>query len=295
MASVATRKHAVRTPLVDLIDTALYPIDDPDAPIAAELMAACRARLAETGCLVLPGFLRREGLAEIAAEARALAPLAHHRQTRTNPYDCADDPTLDPDDPRRTFMERSNAFVAGDCIGPDSSLRRIYADEGFTRFVAACVGRPAIHRYADPLADLVINVLRPRCEHPWHFDTTAFVVTLLTQAPEAGGAFEYCPGIRSPAAENFPDVAAVLRGDSDRPQRLDLHPGDLQIFFGRYSLHRVARVAGARDRHTVIFGYAEKPGMVGRAERSRQLFGRTAPVHAVEARAALVRADALTD
>jgi hypothetical protein len=281
--------------LAALVDTARYPVDELDSPAARALIAESRARLAETGCLVLRDFLRPDGLDAVAAEARTLAPQAHHRHTQTNPYDCADDPALDAGDPRRMFMDRSNGFVAGDLIGPQTALRRLYTDDGFTRFVAACVGAEAIHRYADPLADLVINVLRPGCQHPWHFDTTAFVVSLLTREPEGGGVFEYCPGIRSPEHENFAEVGAVLRGESDRPRRLVLRPGDLQIFFGRYSLHRVTRVEGKSDRHTVIFGYAEKPGIVGRAERSRQLFGRVAPVHAAEERAALVRADTLTD
>jgi len=295
VSRAAALKQTVPDALADLVDTARYPVDELDSPAARALIAESRARLAETGCLVLRDFMRPEGLAAIAVEARALAPRAHHRHTRTNPYDCADDPALDPGDPRRTFMDRSNGFVAGDLIGADTALRRLYTDDGFTRFVAACVGAAAIHRYADPLADLVINVLRPGCQHPWHFDTTAFVVSLLTREPEGGGVFEYCPGIRSPEHENFAEVGAVLRGESDRPRRLVLRPGDLQIFFGRYSLHRVTRVEGKSDRHTVIFGYAEKPGIVGRAERSRQLFGRVAPVHAAEERAALVRADTLTD
>ena len=59
-----------------------------------------------------------------------------------------------------------------------------------------------------------------------------------------------------------------------------LRPGDLQLFKGRYSLHRVSTVHGRPTaRHTAIFAYSERPGVVGSVARTRQLFGRVLPEH----------------
>jgi hypothetical protein len=60
---------------------------------------------------------------------------------------------------------------------------------------------------------------------------------------------------------------------------LQLVPGDLQIFKGRYSLHRVTPVAGAKRRYVGIFSFVETEGMVGSVERTRQLYGRVLPIH----------------
>jgi len=76
---------------------------------------------------------------------------------------------------------------------------------------------------------------------------------------------------------------------------LDLAPGDLQIFYGRLSLHQVTEVRGSRERHTLIFGYAREPGFIGRAARTRKLFGRIAPVHEREETEGLKRSDSLKD
>jgi hypothetical protein len=118
---------------------------------------------------------------------------------------------------------------------------------------------------------------------------------MLTQEPEAGGVFEYCPNIRSARAENLDDVRAVLTGDGTRfIRRLSLRPGDLQLFKGRYSLHQVSTVQGGTARHTAIFAYTERPGVMGSVARTRQLFGRVLPEHlAGEERA--VRVDQLLD
>jgi hypothetical protein len=131
--------------------------------------------------------------------------------------------------------------------------------------------------------------------HPWHFDTNEFTVSLLTQEASAGGIFEYCPNIRSAQSEHFDDVRAVLTGNGERlVRRLTLRPGDLQLFRGRYSLHRVSAVQGGTARHTVIFAYSERAGVIGSVARTRQLFGRVLPEHLAAADRA-VRGDRLLD
>ena len=57
--------------------------------------------------------------------------------------------------------------------------------------------------------------------------------------------------------ECFDAVAKVLDDQSDRVKSINLVPGDLQIFKGRYSLHRVTPVTGARRRYVGIFSFVE--------------------------------------
>ena len=80
---------------------------------------------------------------------------------------------------------------------------------------------------------------------PWHFDTNNFTITLAIQSADEGGLFEYAPNMRA-ESENFAAVRVVLDGDSDLVRSLALEPGDLQIFKGRHSLHRVTPLWGQR-------------------------------------------------
>jgi hypothetical protein len=165
----------------------------------------------------------------------------------------------------------------------------------FRHFIARCFELPELHELADPLSGLVLNVIAPGMEHPWHFDTNEFTVSMLTQQAQAGGVFEYCPNIRTAQDEHFDDVRDVVDGRGERlTRRLPLQPGDLQLFKGRYSLHRVSPVCGEVARHSAIFAYSERPGVIGSVERTRQLFGRVLHEHlAAEGRA--VRGDRLLD
>lgn len=265
-----------------LVDTDRYPLTQPSSDRWHAAVVRARSELAATGCSVLADFVAEPLLATLRDECAEIAPKAYYGAQTVNVYNTDPDPTLPLDHPARRTVERGNAFVAGDRIPAKFLVQRLYTDDLFQRFLAACFGLARLHELADPLAGLCLNVVTPGQEHPWHFDTNEFTVSLLTQHADAGGTFEYCPGIRSADAENIADVSAVLAGRGGRLiHRLSVRPGDLQLFRGRYSLHRVTRVAGSTSRHSAIFAYSEIPGVVGSAARTRQLFGRVAAEHRV--------------
>ena len=264
----------------DLINYDRYPIATSNSKRDA-VLADVRTSLKEQGCAVLKGFITPAGVAEAVAEAQSVAHLGHRSFSQTNAYFTADDPTLPADDPRRQFFDRSNSFIPADNFTSEGVLRTIFDSTGFDAFIRECLDEPTdrFFRYADPLADVIVNAADAGNGFPWHFDTNNFTVTLALQNAEHGGAFEYAPMIRSSEEENFAEVSKVLNGRSDKVVSLNLEPGDLQLFKGRYSLHRVAPLEGNTPRYVAIFSYVEAPGMVGSVERTRQLYGRTLPIH----------------
>ncbi|MGP3999406.1 HalD/BesD family halogenase [Streptomyces sp. 8N706] len=278
-----------------VVDTAHYPLSEPDSTEWKSVVSRTRQELETFGCSVLPEFIRPSLAGTLQRECATIAPQAHYEVETVNAYNIAVDSALPEDHPGRIAIQRGNAFVPRDRIPEDFIIHRLYSSALFQRFVADCFELPLLHELADPLSALCLNVVTPGMEHPWHFDTNEFTVSLLTQEPQDGGIFEYCPNIRSAKAENFDDVRDVLVGRGDhRIRRLSLRPGDLQLFKGRYSLHRVSSVQGRTARHSAIFAYSERPGVIGSVARTRQLFGRVLPQHlAAEGRA--VRVDQLLD
>lgn len=286
---------AEATDLSDLVDTERYPLHDPNHPQMRATVGQVHAALREQGCSVIRDFLRPSALAAAQRQSAMLASRGFFSRRRVNAYFTADDPGLPPDDPRRLFMERTSGFVTRDMIPADHVIHRLYVARAMKAFVAICLGQPRLYEYADPFAALVINILPNGTQQPWHYDTNEFIVSLMTQAAETGGDFEYCPNIRSPQDEAFDTVRGVLLDEDRSPvRRLTLRPGDLQLFMGRYSLHRVTAVSGQRERHTAILAYSGRPGVIGRAERTRQLYGRVSEAH-LEAESRHVRVDALAD
>ena len=77
----------------------------------------------------------------------------------------------------------------------------------------------------------------------------------------------------------YEEVSKVLDGNSTQVSSLNLEPGDLQLFKGRYSLHRVTPLKGSKKRFVAIFSYVEEPNMVGKPERTKELYGKVLPIH----------------
>ncbi|MEY2247185.1 arpA protein [Streptomyces sp. BF23-18] len=281
--------------LDQVVDTARYPLSELTSAQGQAMVSRAQRDLSALGCTVLPDFIRPSLRDVLGQECSDIAPRAHHDVETVNVYNIAVDSALPEDHPGRRTFERGNAFVARDRIPADSLISRLYCDPVFRHFVAHCFELPELHELADPLSGLVLNVVAPGMEHPWHFDTNEFTVSMLTQQAQDGGVFEYCPNIRTAQDEHFDDVRDVVDGRGERlTRRLPLRPGDLQLFKGRYSLHRVSPVRGEVARHSAIFAYSERPGVIGSVERTRQLFGRVLPEHlAAEGRA--VRGDRLLD
>ncbi len=278
-----------------LIDVARYPIDSPNDLARAGLVESCRRRLAETGCARLQAFINPEALVAMAGEVDERLSLVDRTADWQNPYLSDDDETLPPDHPVRRFHYRKNAFLCRDRFATGDWVDRLFLRMELLEFVRDCLGLAQLHHYADPMSGYLINVQEDGETFPWHFDTNEFTISVMLQKPEGGGVFEYAPAIRNSRSENYDAVATVMAGERNRVIALPLEPGDLQIFKGRYSLHRVTEVAGRRPRYTAIFGYSEKPGVISKASRKLKLFGRCLDAHLeAEARSA-VRTDSLRD
>ena len=288
---------AVRTfALADLVDLERFPIGEPTSPGYQATVEFARRGLRSVGCAVLGGFVQPEAVHVLNREVLQRKGATHYSTEIINPYFHT---TFNPDYPEghvvNTFLERTSGFIPGDAWDPGCATDTLFRAPEVARLLADCLEIPELHCYDDPLAGLTTNVCDPDQQFTWHFDTNDFAVTVLVQPATDGGVFEYVPDIRSADDEAFEAIGAVLDGDRSRVHSLDLRPGDLQIFRGRHSLHRVTRVgADSCPRHAAIFAYTREPGVIGRVARTRQLFGRVLAEHE-EAERQRVRSDALLD
>ena len=117
---------------------------------------------------------------------------------------------------------------------------------------------------------------------PWHFDGNEFTVSILVQKAGEGGVFEYVPNIRTPEAENYEHIQHIqhiLDGGRDGVHELDLQPGDLQLFAGRFSMHRVTRIVGDTTRYIGLPTYVHDPYRMNRPYHSESIYGRATEMH----------------
>ena len=286
-----------------LIDVDRYPLEGrglsaSEARHASywEVVERARRGLRADGCAVLDRFVTDFGVQLLNDEIVDAKPQTHFSTQVINPYFHTHvNPEFGDDHPVNTFTERSSGFIPGDAWPPVCAIDTLFRAPAVCRLLADCLEIDELHCYDDPLAGLTANILDPGQQFPWHFDTNDFAVTVLVQPADEGGLFEYAPAVRSADDEGFETIGSLLGGGREGIHTLDLQPGDLQIFRGRYSLHRVTRVAASsQPRHAAIFAYTRQAGVIGRVERTRQLFGRVLPEHE-KAERSRVRDDDLLD
>ena len=266
----------------EIINFSDYPITDLSQKKSIDLINNCREQLKQKGCCILENFLTPQALFNAQEESRSLAPAAYYATRRTNAFKTDDDPSLPLDHPVRFFMERTNAFVPQNRFEPDSLFLTLYHADTFQEFLAACLETEAIYEYDDPLAGMVLNILRSGSQHPWHYDENDFSIVLMVQPSSGGGIFEYAPNTRTTTNENFPLVSKILHEDYEGVKKVNLKSGDLQIFLGNLSLHRVTKTIGDRERYTAIFSYTKKDNVIGKITDTKLLFGQTTSEHEQE-------------
>ena len=262
--------------LAGTVNLAAYPIDRLDRPEGVKALAEWRRGIRENGVLVLPQFLTATAVGSILREAEAMAGQCYYCAHSHNPYLAANDDSLPADHPRNVLNASDVGCLADDLIPASSLLRRVYNASDVRGAIAAILGFETLYPYDDPLGSLNINLQNAGQQLNWHYDNADFVTTILLQDSEGGGIFEYCPDLRRPADENYDAVGRVLAGDRAAVRTLEIAPGALVLFRGRYSLHRVTPVEGTRPRVIAILSYDTKPGVVLTEFTRRLFYGRVA-------------------
>eukprot|EP00971_Amphidinium_carterae_P113718 2253368-Amphidinium_carterae.1 len=114
----------------------------------------------------------------------------------------------------------------------------------------------------------------------WHFDRSEFGVSLLLVQPRAGGQLEYHKDTRNEAdLWSYAKVQDVLAAGSAHPEvsvAREVEPGDIVIFNGKMSMHRVLPVSGCQPRINAILTYEREPNAKLNAYSLRKFFGRFA-------------------
>lgn len=260
--------------VTNLIDLDRYPIEDLGGQAAQTLIAECQAHLAEQGACSLPGFIKPEAVATMAAEVLPPLSQAFYNQQQHNVYFKADDTALPEDHPARRQVRTSQWTIAYDLLPLEAGIRQVYTWPPVREFIAAVLGRERLYLHADPLAAMNVMVMNDGDELGWHYDRADFVTTLLLQRPDAGGAFEFVPHLRSPDDENFAGLEQLLDGTHPDVVSRAGQAGTLTLFVGHYSPHRVSPVQGETPRMVAVLSYENEPDTIFSEASRIRFYGR---------------------
>ena len=119
-----------------------------------------------------------------------------------------------------------------------------------------------------------LNIFDAGDELGWHFDNSEFSVSLILQPAEDGGSFEYAPASRQAVEqmEDFPPNESLR--EALGVQSPPLRAGDLYLFCGRNSLHRVSPVRSGQRINAILTFNEDESALMNEYTR-RKFFGRS--------------------
>lgn len=248
-------------PIEAIIDLETYPVDKPGDPAYEALLVAGRESLEAKALFSMPGFIRAPVVAEMAAELERLLPRSCRYDRPRSPWDYGDPEASWPaGHPRARKHPCAYNQVLNFQIGNESPLRQVYYWEPLAGFLRRLCGYDSFYRSECPHLALSSKIAAAGDTDGWHYDSNDVVFSILLQAPDAGGVFEYAPFIRSESDENYPAVAELFDDPGRNALRPEIAPGNLTVFKGDLSMHRVTPVEGDRRRIVALFCYDQKPG-----------------------------------
>ena len=259
-----------------ILDLESYPLDDLENDACRTLVEQCRVEIESIGLFNLDALVQPEALEKCVAEVRAVLDReAYTHSQRHNIYFKSQVDGLADDHPALKTALTSNRKVCADQV-PGSILMQIYEWAPLAAFLAAVMDKPQLHVMDDHLASVNVMQYGDGEALNWHFDRSEFTTTLLLQAPDAGGEFEYRLGLRTADDPNYDGIGKFLSGEDSAFERVELSPGTLNVFKGTNTAHRVSPVVGSRERIIAVLCYYEYPGARFSDEDRIRFYGRAA-------------------
>lgn len=261
----------------DILDLDNYPLHEPMSRAHTRLVAKKQSDWRTSGAFGLAGLIRHEMAQLAAGELRQpMETVAfHHRQTH-NIYFIDDTDGLPRDLAKQRFVTAHRTLTCDQMVG--TIIRLVYEWDPLRAFIQRVLGLPELYPMVDPMACLNVMSYGEGDELGWHFDRAEFAVTILLQAATEGGQFEYRRGLRTAAADrNYVGVRRLVEGKDDKICQAVPAPGDMTVFAGFGSAHRVTPVIGDTPRMMAVLSYMTEAGYEYGPEDRMRFYGRTSP------------------
>ena len=257
----------------EYINSENFPLDRSDSDDWKSLVDQCKSSLEETGACILRDFVRLLTLERMTQEADQSIHQSHFCKDNHNVFFEDDDNSLSVDHPLRIREDTSLNSIPYDLIDSQDALHQLYNWDPLMNFLSSVLGH-TLYRMADPMAALTVNCMIEGQNHGWHYDQSQVTITLLIQKPDEGGLFQCVPDLRKNDYNNYSRLGAILNGSDAGVVTLDVEPGDLLIFAGFYSLHRVTPVKGGKTRYVGTLCYKDEPNVMNSPEVQKLFYGR---------------------
>ena len=232
-----------------------------------------RETLNKEGILIFNSFIGNNGLKALQNEANELKEYSYKSSSEYNVYISEHDHSFAKDSPRNRIMSTSKKCIPNDLIPKKSVLQKIYDSTVVRSFFLDLLNKEELHPYQDPLSSININYYDEGDALGWHFDNSDYTITLLVKNCAEGGVYEFFNDMRYKEGDEDYGFVEKILDEKIKGTKVESLEGDLMIFKGNKSIHRVTAVEKG-ERILVTFNYNENKGVFLSEQSRKTFFGR---------------------
>ena len=243
---------------LNIVDLAKYPIDDTNNSTYQILLQSSISQLDDQGFVSLPNFLRADAIHKLTSSILSLEDkgVGFHSSDSHNVFlEEGDDDDVSSSqtsssihNPRYIKLNSSKLILnANDIAAHTPGLEDLFTSFEFLDFISFVL-QTKLYPSTDPYGRYYANIFHEGDGLNWHMDRSEYSISLILQPAKEGGKFQFAPNSRDAVStwDNMPlnvqDVSRALKPHSIVVKEPMLASGDMYIFRGQNSLHRVSEI-----------------------------------------------------
>ncbi len=257
------------------IDYSKYPIDqfenDNDGRYNSLLQYSIK-QINRDGFVSLPSFLLPDAVDALTSSILKLEEdgVGFYSTESHNVFlDTDDESGLSPLHPRRIQLNSSKLIINASDLQLSKeapNLDELFMSQRSILDFISSVMQTKLYPSTDPYGKFYANIFREGDGLNYHFDRSEYSISLILQPSEEGGEFQFLPNSRAiiegwdEMILDIDDIAEAVAPHSLEIKRPKLAAGDLYLFRGQNSLHRVSEITKGK-RINIILTFNTEPGV----------------------------------
>mmetsp|Transcript_15572 Transcript_15572/g.23556 ORF Transcript_15572/g.23556 Transcript_15572/m.23556 type:complete len:283 (+) Transcript_15572:140-988(+) len=258
------------------INYSKYPIDQFENDVDGKYNYLLQNSIKQINCdgfVSLPSFLLPDAVDKLTACILKLEEdgVGFYSSDSHNVFLDADDQSdaMSPLHPRRIQLDSSKLIInASDLLlakeAQAPNLDELFMSQRSVLNFISSVMQTKLYPSTDPYGKFYANIFREGDGLNYHFDRSEYSISLILQPSEEGGEFQFLPNSRTIVEGwdemilDIDDIAEAVAPHSLEMKRPKLAAGDLYLFRGQNSLHRVSEITKGK-RINIILTFNTEP------------------------------------
>ena len=263
-----------------------YPINASSTSEYDALVKMCKEQLGHQGFVSLRRFLQPSSVDELVSGILDIEKKGwgfysterHNVFLEDHAPSSLDDHDINSLHPRHIQLKSSKLIINAKALSPHATeLDNLFHSAAFLDFMCDVL-QTKLYPSIDEYGKYYANIFHEGDGLNFHFDRSEFSISLILQPAQEGGKFEFVPNSRDVVEGwremplNTEDLQSLLDSNEYKSHAPELAAGDLYLFRGQNSLHRVSEIKRG-TRINVILTFNTVPDVTLNSYTLKTFFG----------------------